>query len=171
MCQRHFNEGDGKQTPPPAVAAGEANAIGGLGGNNDLGVCAEHYNESRGVRAGSRKASGGGQGGGTTSGRPQKKRDPKKPVAKPAAEPSAKPPEVPAIVEVKTGPPSSKKRRLHPRAARASQCGTCDACMVEDCGVCAYCKDMKRFGGPGKLKSRCWLRPTCEVKGWNVLIA
>ena len=189
MCQRHFNEGDGKQTPPPAAAAGEANAIGGLEANNDLSIsslasgdvggrsrsrsrgrrkrngatgiadwrwclvdgcpkqsqggrcyymCAEHYNESRG----------------------EKKRAPKKP--------SAKPPEVPAIIEVKMGPPPSKKRRLHPRAAGTSQCGRCDACMVEDCGACTYCKDMKRFGGPGKLKNRCKHRPTCEVKGCEI---
>jgi hypothetical protein len=214
MCQRHFNEGGGKQTPSPAAAAGGGtDAIGGLEANNDLSVSSlasggvggrsrnrnrsprkrkdatgiPDWNDATGIaswrwcrvppvvtcarrtttRAGASTAavgivSGGGQGGGTTSRRPQrkKKRAPEKLVAKPSAKPS----EVPAV-EVKTGPPSSKKRRLHPRAAGTSQCGRCDACMVEDCGACTHCKDMKRFGGPGKLKNRCKHRPKCEVKG------
>ena len=181
MCQRHFIEGGGKQ-------AGGTNAIGGLEANNDLSdsslasgdvggrsrsrsrsprkrndatgiadwrwcrvdgcpkqsqggrcgyMCAAHYNESRG----------------------EKKRTPEKP-----SKPSAQPPEIPAVEE-RTGPPSSKKRRLHHRAAGTSQCGRCDACMVEDCGACTHCKDMKRFGGPGKLKNRCKHRPMCEVRG------
>jgi len=81
-------------------------------------------------------------------------------VSKPTAKPVANP-ELPEGAS----PPPSKKRRLQRRAASSSQCGTCDACMVEDCGFCICCKDMKRFGGPYKLKKRCKQRPKCEVKG------
>jgi len=97
----------------------------------------------------------------------EKKRAPEQPVAKPAAKTAEKTAEKPGVpaVEEKTSPPSSKKLRLQRRAASSSQCGTCDACMVEDCGICAPCKDMKRFGGPYKLKQRCKHRPKCEVKG------
>ena len=27
--------------------------------------------------------------------------------------------------------------------------------MAKDCGVCNFCKDMKKFGGPGRLKKAC----------------
>ena len=181
MCQRHFIEGGGKQT-------GGANAIGGLEANNDLsvsslasgGVGGRSRSRSRSPRKrndaagiadwrwcrvdGCSKQSQGGRSGYMCAAhynesRGEKKRTPEKP-----SKPSAQPPEVPAVEE-KTGPPTSKKRRLHHRAAGTSQCGRCDACMVEDCGACTHCKDMKRFGGPGKLKNRCKHRPMCEVRG------
>ena len=31
----------------------------------------------------------------------------------------------------------------------------CEGCLRTDCGTCIYCKDMKRFGGPGKKKKGC----------------
>lgn len=39
-------------------------------------------------------------------------------------------------------------------------CNNCSACMMNDCGVCKFCLDKRKFGGPGKLKKRCELR-TC----------
>ena len=39
-------------------------------------------------------------------------------------------------------------------------CNNCSACMLSDCGVCKFCLDKRKFGGPGKLKKRCELR-TC----------
>ena len=181
MCQRHFIEGGGKQ-------AGGANAIGGLEANNDLSVSSlasggvggrsrsrsripRKRNDAAGITDwrwcrvdGCSKQSQGGRSGYMCAAhynesRGENKRTPEKP-----SKPSAQPPEVPAVEE-KTGPPTSKKRRLHHRAAGTSQCGRCDACMVEDCGACTHCKDMKRFGGPGKLKNRCKHRPMCEVRG------
>ena len=91
----------------------------------------------------------------------------KRPATKPAANPSVKTTTKPEATSVQEGasPKPSKKRRLQRRAASSSQCGTCDACMIEDCGLCVYCKDMKRFGGLSKLKRRCKHRPKCEVKG------
>ena len=31
----------------------------------------------------------------------------------------------------------------------------CANCAKPDCGKCSSCRDMTRFGGPGKLKERC----------------
>ncbi|XP_069485045.1 lysine-specific demethylase 2A isoform X2 [Ambystoma mexicanum] len=38
---------------------------------------------------------------------------------------------------------------------RRVRCRKCDACMQGECGVCHYCKDMKKFGGPGRMKQSC----------------
>ena len=29
----------------------------------------------------------------------------------------------------------------------------CKGCQSVDCGVCVFCKDKKKFGGPGKKKA------------------
>lgn len=43
-------------------------------------------------------------------------------------------------------------------------CGECDACLrTEDCALCDFCKDMKKFGGPNKIRQKCRLRQ-CEVR-------
>ena len=62
-----------------------------------------------------------------------------------------------------------KKKKVVPETAvkkpkRSSRmCGKCKACCtIEDCGVCVFCKDMKKFGGPGKRHQKC-LRRQCEV--------
>uniref|UniRef100_A0AAQ6AGQ2 [histone H3]-dimethyl-L-lysine(36) demethylase n=1 Tax=Amphiprion ocellaris TaxID=80972 RepID=A0AAQ6AGQ2_AMPOC len=39
-----------------------------------------------------------------------------------------------------------------------SECKRCEACMRPECGDCNFCRDMKKFGGPGKLKQTCVLR-------------
>lgn len=38
---------------------------------------------------------------------------------------------------------------------RRVRCKTCDACLGDDCKVCVYCKDMVKYGGPGKMKQTC----------------
>ncbi|TMS22808.1 Lysine-specific demethylase 2A [Larimichthys crocea] len=38
------------------------------------------------------------------------------------------------------------------------KCKRCEACMRPECGECNFCRDMKKFGGPGKLKQTCVLR-------------
>lgn len=46
----------------------------------------------------------------------------------------------------------------------ARMCGECDACLrTEDCAQCDFCKDMKKFGGPNKIRQKCRLRQ-CEVR-------
>ena len=48
-------------------------------------------------------------------------------------------------------------------------CGKCQACCtIEDCGVCVFCKDMKKFGGPGKRRQKC-LRRQCEVFSKHII--
>ncbi|XP_077460490.1 lysine-specific demethylase 2A-like isoform X2 [Stigmatopora argus] len=41
---------------------------------------------------------------------------------------------------------------------RRVRCKRCEACMRAECGDCNFCRDMKKFGGPGKLKQTCVLR-------------
>jgi len=43
---------------------------------------------------------------------------------------------------------------------RKSSCQKCKACKADDCGVCVYCKDKPKFGGPSKMKQKC-LRRIC----------
>lgn len=44
------------------------------------------------------------------------------------------------------------------------RCGVCDNCKQADCGLCMYCRDKPRFGGPGKLKQSC-LKRKCTRLG------
>lgn len=39
------------------------------------------------------------------------------------------------------------------------RCGDCAAChRTEDCARCDFCKDMKKFGGPNRIRQKCRLR-------------
>ncbi|KAK3612011.1 hypothetical protein CHS0354_021686 [Potamilus streckersoni] len=39
------------------------------------------------------------------------------------------------------------------------RCGNCIAChRNEDCGRCDFCKDMRKYGGPNKIRQKCRLR-------------
>uniref|UniRef100_A0A3P9QE89 [histone H3]-dimethyl-L-lysine(36) demethylase n=1 Tax=Poecilia reticulata TaxID=8081 RepID=A0A3P9QE89_POERE len=51
--------------------------------------------------------------------------------------------------------PSSSMSSLRRRRVR---CKRCEACLRSECGDCNFCRDMKKFGGPGKLKQTCVLR-------------
>ncbi|XP_026100693.1 CXXC-type zinc finger protein 1a [Carassius auratus] len=51
----------------------------------------------------------------------------------------------------------------------ARMCGECEPCMrTEDCGLCDFCKDMKKFGGPNRIRQKCRLRQ-CEVRARKML--
>lgn len=41
---------------------------------------------------------------------------------------------------------------------RRTRCKKCEACVRADCGDCHFCKDMKKFGGPGRMKQSCMAR-------------
>ena len=43
-------------------------------------------------------------------------------------------------------------------AKKKKKCGTCDNCKMANCGNCVTCKDMKSFGGEGKMKQACKMR-------------
>ncbi|OWF40995.1 lysine-specific demethylase 2A-like [Mizuhopecten yessoensis] len=47
------------------------------------------------------------------------------------------------------GSPSSGVRR------RRTRCKKCEPCTRNDCGECNFCKDMKKYGGPGRMKQSC----------------
>ncbi|XP_043849496.1 CXXC-type zinc finger protein 1-like [Dromiciops gliroides] len=46
----------------------------------------------------------------------------------------------------------------------ARMCGECEACQnTEDCGHCDFCRDMKKFGGPNKIRQKCRQRQ-CQLR-------
>ncbi|XP_064861193.1 CXXC-type zinc finger protein 1-like [Oncorhynchus nerka] len=61
----------------------------------------------------------------------------------------------------------------HRRGSRvkrsARMCGECEPCRrTEDCAQCDFCKDMKKFGGPNKIRQKCRLRQ-CDVRARKML--
>ena len=51
----------------------------------------------------------------------------------------------------------AKAMKQHPHLypKRKARCKKCPGCIKDDCGTCEYCKDMKKFGGPGRKKQAC----------------
>uniref|UniRef100_A0A8D3CP11 [histone H3]-dimethyl-L-lysine(36) demethylase n=1 Tax=Scophthalmus maximus TaxID=52904 RepID=A0A8D3CP11_SCOMX len=77
-------------------------------------------------------------------------------------QPPPPPPPVPARPKLPPTPiiprpqkPASSMSVLRRRRVR---CKRCEACVRPECGDCNFCRDMKKFGGPGKLKQTCVLR-------------
>ncbi|KAG8434857.1 hypothetical protein GDO86_012992 [Hymenochirus boettgeri] len=56
-----------------------------------------------------------------------------------------------------SGNPSGTSAASGARRRRV-RCRKCQACLQRECGTCHYCKDMKKFGGPGRMKQSCVLR-------------
>ncbi|PIO39837.1 hypothetical protein AB205_0075880 [Aquarana catesbeiana] len=62
---------------------------------------------------------------------------------------------------------SSVSKQQIKRSAR--MCGECESCSrTEDCGQCDFCRDMKKFGGPNKVRQKCRLRQ-CQVRARKML--
>lgn len=76
------------------------------------------------------------------------------PITKPH---TMKPAPRPAPVRPTVSPIVSGARR------RRVRCRKCKACMQGECGMCHYCRDMKKFGGPGRMKQSCVLRQCLAV--------
>ncbi|KAI4901584.1 hypothetical protein NFI96_012092 [Prochilodus magdalenae] len=72
--------------------------------------------------------------------------------------------------QVDTDTPDFKSGRRGSRVKRSARmCGECEACRrTEDCAQCDFCKDMKKFGGPNKIRQKCRLRQ-CEVRARKML--
>ncbi|XP_046904190.1 lysine-specific demethylase 2A [Hypomesus transpacificus] len=51
--------------------------------------------------------------------------------------------------------PASSISALRRRRVR---CKRCAACLRTECGDCTYCHDMRKFGGPGRMKKSCVMR-------------
>uniref|UniRef100_A0A1X7SRY8 CXXC-type domain-containing protein n=2 Tax=Amphimedon queenslandica TaxID=400682 RepID=A0A1X7SRY8_AMPQE len=50
-----------------------------------------------------------------------------------------------------------------PEIVKRGRCMKCEGCRRADCGECLYCKDEKKFGGPGKKKKACMKRVCIAV--------
>ena len=48
-----------------------------------------------------------------------------------------------------------------------TNCGKCSGCKAIDCKICTNCKDMRKYGGPGKKKKRC-INRKCVQQGINL---
>jgi len=46
---------------------------------------------------------------------------------------------------------------------RRTRCKKCEACKQADCGECSFCRDMVKFGGPGRAKHTCVMRQCLQV--------
>lgn len=46
---------------------------------------------------------------------------------------------------------------------RRVRCKQCEPCTREDCQECSFCKDMKKYGGPGRAKQSCISRQCLRV--------
>uniref|UniRef100_A0A3P8XHM6 CXXC-type zinc finger protein 1 n=1 Tax=Esox lucius TaxID=8010 RepID=A0A3P8XHM6_ESOLU len=58
----------------------------------------------------------------------------------------------------------SERRRGSKVKRSARMCGECEPCLrTEDCATCDFCKDMKKFGGPNKIRQKCRFRQ-CDVR-------
>ncbi|XP_078393749.1 F-box/LRR-repeat protein 19-like, partial [Cetorhinus maximus] len=57
-----------------------------------------------------------------------------------------------------SGPKLSSSKAASGARRRRTRCRKCDACQKTECGECHFCKDMKKFGGPGRMKQSCLLR-------------
>jgi len=74
---------------------------------------------------------------------------------------------------------SPSKRMQSGNRRRRVRCKTCEACLGGDCKQCVYCKDMTKYGGPGRMKQTCEKRrclhpqlpvcahcSICNLDGW-----
>nr|XP_061802856.1 CXXC-type zinc finger protein 1-like [Nerophis lumbriciformis] len=64
----------------------------------------------------------------------------------------------------------SDSRRSSQQIKRSARmCGECEACLrTQDCATCDFCKDMKKFGGPNKIRQKCRLRQ-CQFRARKML--
>ncbi|KAJ4926808.1 hypothetical protein JOQ06_014554 [Pogonophryne albipinna] len=63
----------------------------------------------------------------------------------------------------------SERRRGSKVKRSVRMCGECEPCKrTEDCATCDFCKDMKKFGGPNKIRQKCRFRQ-CEVRARKML--
>ncbi|XP_037096773.1 CXXC-type zinc finger protein 1a isoform X4 [Syngnathus acus] len=64
---------------------------------------------------------------------------------------------------------SDSRRSAQQIKRSARMCGECEACLrTQDCATCDFCKDMKKFGGPNKIRQKCRLRQ-CQFRARKML--
>lgn len=52
-------------------------------------------------------------------------------------------------------PTKGKQQKSDVVRRRRTRCKKCEPCTRSDCGECNFCKDMKKFGGSGRMKQCC----------------
>uniref|UniRef100_A0A3P8PVY7 [histone H3]-dimethyl-L-lysine(36) demethylase n=1 Tax=Astatotilapia calliptera TaxID=8154 RepID=A0A3P8PVY7_ASTCA len=52
----------------------------------------------------------------------------------------------------------TKRSSISALRRRRVRCKRCAACCRKECGNCQYCHDMRKFGGPGRMKKSCVMR-------------
>ncbi|KAK7922080.1 hypothetical protein WMY93_008982 [Mugilogobius chulae] len=73
------------------------------------------------------------------------------------------PPPPPVLYRPRLGPSGHKIRRTTKQSIsalrrRRVRCKRCAACRRKECGSCQFCHDMRKFGGPGRMKKGCVMR-------------
>lgn len=61
------------------------------------------------------------------------------------------------------GQRSTKRSSISALRRRRVRCKHCAACCRKECGTCQYCQDMRKFGGPGRMKKSCIMRQCLAV--------
>ncbi|XP_075698040.1 lysine-specific demethylase 2A isoform X2 [Rhinoderma darwinii] len=69
---------------------------------------------------------------------------------RPAARHATSAPRPVATISGQSAASGARRRRV--------RCRKCQSCLQRECGTCHYCKDMKKFGGPGRMKQSCMQR-------------
>lgn len=59
----------------------------------------------------------------------------------------------------------TKRCSINALRRRRVRCKRCSACCRKECGNCHFCQDMRKFGGPGRMKKGCILRQCLAVSG------
>ncbi|KAK1904385.1 Lysine-specific demethylase 2A [Dissostichus eleginoides] len=73
-------------------------------------------------------------------------------------------PPPPVIYRPRLGPNPHKPLRSIKRSSisalrrRRVRCKRCAACCRKECSTCQFCHDMRKFGGPGRMKKGCIMR-------------
>uniref|UniRef100_A0A8C8DUZ1 [histone H3]-dimethyl-L-lysine(36) demethylase n=1 Tax=Oryzias sinensis TaxID=183150 RepID=A0A8C8DUZ1_9TELE len=90
------------------------------------------------------------------------------PIVKWPERPLIPPP--PVLYRPRLGPSLHKHQRPTKRSSisalrrRRVRCKRCSACCRKECGDCQYCHDMRKFGGPGRMKKSCIMRQCLAVR-------
>uniref|UniRef100_A0A8C1B6N1 Lysine (K)-specific demethylase 2Ba n=1 Tax=Cyprinus carpio carpio TaxID=630221 RepID=A0A8C1B6N1_CYPCA len=93
----------------------------------------------------------------------EQQRLPNRPKAKMAAS-TATTPAATASSSTATAVKLPSNRTSSGARRRRTRCRKCEACVRTECGECHFCKDMKKFGGPGRMKQSCIMRQCIAVK-------
>ncbi|XP_023137986.1 lysine-specific demethylase 2A [Amphiprion ocellaris] len=67
-------------------------------------------------------------------------------------------PRLPPPLHKPLGQRPNKRSSISALRRRRVRCKRCAACCRKECGNCQYCYDMRKFGGPGRMKKSCVMR-------------